>query len=169
MAGAKKKIIITVTSRGIHGLSCKRSSGCSTRHQQIKEAIFRALKRVDVPSTKEPAGLLGGNGKRPDVLTLVPWKSGRSLTWVVTLVDTGQLLHANLVSDTLWSGGAAATRKRDKYAEIIQSHIFVSIAIETLGPINMDCQRFLDNLIASANAFLPFPTIQEKPHSYTKD
>ena len=23
--------------------------------------------------------------------------------------------------------------------------------------------------IASANAFLPFPAIQEKPHSYTKD
>ena len=41
---------------------------------------------------------------------------------------------------------AAATRKRAKYAEIIQSHHFVPIAIETLGPINMDGQRFLDSL-----------------------
>ena len=41
---------------------------------------------------------------------------------------------------------AAATRKRAKFAEIIQSHIFVPIAIETLGPINMDGQRFLDSL-----------------------
>ena len=41
---------------------------------------------------------------------------------------------------------AAATRKRAKYAEIIQSYLFVPIAIETLGPINMDGQRFLDSL-----------------------
>ena len=33
-----------------------------------------------------------------------------------------------------------------RYAEIIQSHIFVAIAIETLAPINMDGQRFLDSL-----------------------
>ena len=52
---------------------------------------------------------------------------------------------------------AAATRKRAKYAEIIQSHIFVPIAIETLGPINQ-----------SVIAFLTFPAIEEKPHSYTK-
>ena len=61
-----------VTSRGTHGLSCKRSSGCSTRHQQINDAIWRALKCADVPSTKEPAGLLRGDEKRPDGLTLVP-------------------------------------------------------------------------------------------------
>ena len=41
---------------------------------------------------------------------------------------------------------AAATRKTAKYAEIIQSHHFVPIAIETLGQINMDGQRFLDSL-----------------------
>ena len=33
-----------------------------------------------------------------------------------------------------------------EYAEIIQSHHFVPIAIETLEPINMDGQRFLDSL-----------------------
>ena len=41
---------------------------------------------------------------------------------------------------------AAATQKRAKYAEIIQYHHFIPIAIETLGPINMDGQRFLDSL-----------------------
>ena len=81
----------TITSRGTHGLSCKRSSGRSTRHQQINDAIWTALRRVDVPSTKEPAGLLRGDEKCPDGLTLVPWQSERSLTWVVTVMDTGQL------------------------------------------------------------------------------
>ena len=41
---------------------------------------------------------------------------------------------------------AAATRKKAKYAEIIQSHLFVPIAIVTLGPINMDGKRLLDSL-----------------------
>ena len=67
------------TSRGTHGLSCKRSSGRFTRHQQINDAIWRALKRADVPLTKEPAGLLRSDGRRPDGLTLVP--GGRSVTW----------------------------------------------------------------------------------------
>ena len=59
---------------------------------------------------------------------------------------SGQLLHANHVSDILGAAEAASTRKRAKYAEIIQSHHFVPIAIETLEPINMDSQRFLDSL-----------------------
>ena len=157
----------TVTSRGTHGLSCKRSSGRSTRHQQINDAIWRALKRADVASTKEPSGLLGGDGKRSDGLTLVPWQSGRSLTWDVTVVDILENSYTPTTSVThCGAAEAAATRKRAKYAEIIQSHLFVPIAIETLGPINTDGQRFLDSLgehLSSISA------IQEKPHSYTKD
>ena len=41
---------------------------------------------------------------------------------------------------------AAARRESAKYTEIIESHLYVTIAIETMGPINMDGQRFLDSL-----------------------
>ena len=74
-------------------------------------------------------------------------KSGRSLTWDVTVVDN--LANSYTPTTSVTSCGAAEaaeTRKRAKYAEIIQSHHFVSIAIETLGPNNMDGQRFLDSL-----------------------
>ena len=105
------------------------------------------MKRADVPSTKEPAGLLRGDGKRPDGLTLMPWQSGRSLTWDVTVVDTLANSYTPITSvSSCEAVEAAATRKRAKYAEIIQSNHFVPIAIETLGPINMDGQRFLDSL-----------------------
>ena len=80
-------------------------------------------------------------------LTLVTWQSGRSLTWDVTVVDT--LANSYTSTTSVTSCGAAesaATRKRAKYAEIIQSHHFVPIAIETRRPINMDGQRFLDSL-----------------------
>ena len=105
------------------------------------------MKRADVPSTQEPAGLLGGYGKRPEGLTLVPWQSGRSLTWDVTVVDTLASSYTLTTSVTpCGAAEAAATRKRANYAEIIQSIISVPIAIETLGPINMDGQRFIDSL-----------------------
>ena len=68
------------------------------------------MKRADVPSTKEPAGLFRGDGKRPDGLTLVSWQSGRSQSHVGRHCcgHSGQLFHAKDVSDTLWSGGGSS-------------------------------------------------------------
>ena len=47
---------------------------------------------IIIPAVKEPSGLLRTDGKRPDGVTLIPWKDGRCVTWDVTVVDTfGQL------------------------------------------------------------------------------
>ena len=43
-----------VDDKGIHGLSCKRSAGRSIRNQQINDLVWRALRRADTPSIKEP-------------------------------------------------------------------------------------------------------------------
>ena len=77
----------------------------------------------------------------------MPWQSGCSLTWDVTVVDT--MVNSYTPTTSVTSCGASeaeATRKRANYAEIIHSHLFVLIAIETLRPINMDGQRLLDSL-----------------------
>ena len=51
----------------------------------------------------------------------------------VTVVDTLASSYTPTMSVTLCGAAeAAATRKRDKYAEIIQSHVFSPIAIETI-------------------------------------
>ena len=63
---------VNVDARGLHGLASKRSAGRSTRHQQLNDLIWCALKRADISSTKELTGLLRGDGKRPDGRTLVP-------------------------------------------------------------------------------------------------
>ena len=47
--------------------------------------------------TKEPNGLSRLDGKRPDGLTLMPWQSGKPLTWEVTVVST---LAGSYVSDS---------------------------------------------------------------------
>jgi len=83
--------------------------------------------------TKEPIGLFRSDGKRPDDLTLVPWQSGKSLCWDVTV---SCLLAESYVSEAAREAGAAAelaaTHKEVKYAGIVGCHIFEPIAIETL-------------------------------------
>ena len=64
------------------------SVGRSLRHYQINDLIFRALKRADIPSTNESNGLVRGDGKKSDGLTLVLWKARKALTWIATIADT---------------------------------------------------------------------------------
>ena len=88
------------------------------------------LKRADIPSTKEPTGLLRGDGKRPDGLTLVPWQAGKCLTWHATVVDTLASSYVSVTSTRVEvAADAAAERTSLKYASITNTHIFVPVAV----------------------------------------
>ena len=129
---------------GIYGLSCKRSTGCSTRHHQINHATRRALKRANGPATKEHQRTCSeAIKKRSDGLTSVPWQSGRRLTWDVIVVDTLTNSYTSNTSVTIRGTAEAAAMQK---SVVIQSHIFVPIAIETLGPFDIDGQRLFDSL-----------------------
>ena len=136
-----------VDTLGTHGLSCRQSAGRAARHQQLNDLIYRAVRRADVPAVKEPAGLSRSDGKKPDGLTLVPWQVGRSLTWDVTVADT---LAASYCAISTTAAGAvaeaAASRKTAKYASIASTHIFVPIAVETMGPVCAEAESFLTDL-----------------------
>jgi hypothetical protein len=137
----------SVDARGTHGLACKRSAGRQPRHALLNDAINRALVKAGVPSVKEPAGLFRSDGKRPDGCTLVPWKNGKCLTWDVTGPDT--LANSHLAATSSEAGAAAESASRLKtlkYSEILTTHDFVAIAVESLGPINRDGQGFIDSL-----------------------
>src|SRR6218665_2137382 len=68
-----------VSARGEHDLSCSLGFGRVARHSVINDLIHRALIKAGFPAVKEPQGLLRSDGKRPDGITLIPWKAGRSL------------------------------------------------------------------------------------------
>ena len=136
-----------VNPEGTHGLACRRSSGRSTRHHALNDLVWRSLIRADVPSVKEPAGLLRSDGKRPDGLTQIPWKAGRCMTWDVTVTDT--LAESYLASTSTTAGAAAegaASRKELKYQSLASTHSFIPLAFETLGPINAKAISFLNEL-----------------------
>ena len=130
-----------------HGLSCKRSAGRIARHHNINDLVWRALQRAGIPSTKEPSGLSRTDGKRPDGLTLIPWQSGRSLIWDVTVADT--LAASHLATTSRLMGGAAenaAVNKETKYNELTLTYTFIPIACETLGPLSSSALSFFAEL-----------------------
>jgi hypothetical protein len=126
---------ILVGSLGHHGLSCAKSAGRLSRHACLNDIIRRAFVSANVPAVLEPPGLARDDGKRPDGMTLVPWKMGRPLIWDATCVDT--LAPSHLGTTSLRAGGAAAAAeaaKCRKYIGLTDRHVFAAFAVETLGP-----------------------------------
>ena len=124
----------TVTVDGHHGLSCRHGSGRHSRHNQVNDLLCRAFTSAGTQSTREPHSLCTSGGKRPDGVTLVPWKKGRCLAWDATCPDTFALSHVHSSSTQAGSAAAAAERKKQqKYADVITGIDFVPVAIETSG------------------------------------
>ena len=61
-----------VDQGGVLGLSCKKSAPRHICHAQLNDIIWRAVKRAQYPSVKEPVGLSRSDVKRPDGATLIP-------------------------------------------------------------------------------------------------
>jgi len=72
----------------LHVLSCRKSSPRQQRHSSMNDIMWRAVKRAQIPATKEPANLILQNGKRPDSSTLNPWSRGKPMAWDVNVPDT---------------------------------------------------------------------------------
>ena len=136
-----------VDTRGTHAFSCGHNSGRAQRHHYINDLIWRSLSRARIPSVKEPPGLTRSDGKRPDGLTSIPWREGRSATLDVTVTNTVAASYvAKSSAHAAAAAEAAAQRKEDKYADIAQVHLFYPLAFETMGQINSVGQEFLSDL-----------------------
>jgi hypothetical protein len=136
-----------VSSRGNHGLSCKRGAGRISRHNYINDLVYHSLIKAGLPSTKEPSGLFRTDGKRPDGLTNVPWQSGKTAVWDVTIADTLADSYLSSTSDTAAAAAElAANRKEDKYAGLSTTHVFLPLAFESLGSIGSKATSFLKDL-----------------------
>ena len=123
-----------VNNLGRHTLSCRRSEGRHQRHTALNDIFKRALSAAHIPSRLEPTGLLRADGKRPDGVTLTPWKSGRLLVWDATCPDTfapSYRAHATVEPGRVAAG--AEDRKEEKYRDLPSSHMFCPISIETMG------------------------------------
>ena len=106
---------------------------------------------AQIPSRLEPSGLVHSDGKRPDGVTLAPWKYGKFLILDATCPDT---LSRSYCAATISSAGAvvagAEMRKLAKYDSLAPYHMFVPVAIESLGVIGTLSMAFLKDVSRSS-------------------
>jgi len=57
-------------------------------HAAVKETVGHVLVSGGVPAVLEPVGVCHDDGKRPDGMSLIPWRQGLPLLWDFTCSDT---------------------------------------------------------------------------------
>jgi len=118
----------------------------TARHHALNNLIARCFASAGVSLTKEAVGLYRTDGKRPDGLTLIPWQSGKSLCWDVTVTCWLHRISKAQPRQTGSTAEMAASRKEEKYLEVEARHIFQSIAMETLGVFSSSARQLLSSL-----------------------
>jgi len=152
-----------VDKTGLHGLSCRRSTGRLPRHNQLNAIIKQSLASANIPSVLEPQGLSRTDGKRPDRMTITPWAQGRLLIWDATCWDTMAASNIHIaISGPGRVADMAARRKRETYREISYNHHFVPAAVETMGSFGEDTIAFLHQVASRIQA------ISKDPLEYLK-
>ena len=81
------------------------------------------------------------DNKRPDGLTVYPWKIGKPLVWNVTVVD---ILASSYIATT--SAEAAESRKQRKYELFEDRFVVQPVGFETLGSWGPAARTFLSDI-----------------------
>ena len=100
-----------VDQSGLHGLSCRFSTGLHYRHAALNEIIHQALTTSHIPSRLEPTGLDCSDGKCSDGITMVPLKNGNLLVWDAICSDT---YAPSYLAQSTMAAGAVTNQAEDR-------------------------------------------------------
>ena len=92
------------------------------------------------------AGLVRSDGKRPDGCTLIPWCSGKSLTWDVTAAFTVADSYVQASSRELGAVAELSATRKQPYSMLTGTHIFQPLAFEFHSPLNASAISFIKDL-----------------------
>ena len=101
----------------------------------INDVIKRSLGVAKISAHLEPVGICRSDRKGPDGATLLPWKSGRILTFAPLHIDLAAR-EAGAVADK------EEERKKAKYAELATTHLFIPLAVETTRVFGSEAWAF---------------------------
>ena len=129
------------------GMQPKCCSRTPTTPSSDQRHHLQISSRANIHSSREPLGLYRSDGRRPDGVTLTPWRVWKCLIWDATSPDTQAASHINGTSQKAGATAEqAANQKTDKYRKLSSKYFFIPVAVETLGPINADGANFLSEL-----------------------
>jgi len=103
----------SVDTRGTQAFSCRHNRGRAQRHHYMNDLIWRSLTSAGIPSVKEPQELTRSDGKRPDELSSIPWREGRSATWDVTVTNTVAASYVAITSVRAAAAAEAAAHRKE--------------------------------------------------------
>ena len=132
---------------GYHSLSCYRNTGRLPRHAALNDVVYRALAAAGLVAILEPRGLDRGDGRRPDGITVYPFRRGRMLVWDATCVNT--FCNSQVIGCASSAGAAARaaeTSKRQRYAALAQRYEFAPLAVETSGVLGPSFGELLQDI-----------------------
>jgi len=117
---------VTVDALGQHSLVCKKAPSRIARHQHLNDLVKHALMSAGVIATKKMVSLICRDGKCPNGMTQIPWRSGKLLVWDVTVVsNTAVICHSARRRGEV--AEMAATRQCQKYSELSTAYTFLPI------------------------------------------
>ena len=92
-------------------------------------------------------GIACSDGRRPDRVSVMPWKNGRSLVWDAACSDTFAPSHTTLAAREAGLVASQAEKaKTQKYALLGSSHYSVPVAIATSGVFGPEAISFIKEL-----------------------
>ena len=104
-----------------------------SRHNEVNHLIKRSLVQAKIQATLEPANLSRLDGKRPDGLTYLSWKQGKSLIWDFTCCDTICDSYVKMSSKKAGSAAELREDQKSKHYKDLTNYHFVPVAVETFG------------------------------------
>ena len=122
----------------------------SARHHTLNDLVAHSFALAGVP--KQPVGLLRSDGNRPDGITLIPWQSGKSLCWDVTVTCP---LAESYVDRAVCGAGVAAEMAATSKEEKLMLRV-------PLNRVSVVC--YLCHLMSSVVSVLNCP--QHQLHSH---
>ena len=92
-------------------------------------------------------GIARSDGRRPEGVSVMPWKNGRSLVWYAACPDTFATSHATLAAREAGLVASQAEKaKTQKHTLLGSSHYSVPVAIETSGVFGPEAISFIKEL-----------------------
>ena len=138
---------VRMDAKGYHGLSCRLNEGRLSRHAEINSIIKRCLGKIGLSSILELSGIDKSDGRRPDGITIFPWKHGKYLVWNATVIDAFSKSH--IIASSIESGSSAKSAeilKSRKYQGLVGNFYFQPIAFETTGCCGLSTSSFVEEL-----------------------